>query len=289
MKALLPSPALILLLVTFNVVNASTFSTEATNASSPFQVVSGAADATTSWHINTTTAYSKNGRLTIPYPTSNEYDQDDDLLLVLFLSRTDSFLPMEIYGGWTRLASCYKTYNEQPQCFTAEDCLKEANRMGKTFCYSFPVGKGRDLGTVVFAKKVGRKEVTRTTKKITMGGWPPSWAIMTLLRGVNTTDPVRSVATASCDNSVHSLFPSVDALQDDVLLLSMAYDDAAPQSAFTAPSTTTVLGYTRGYDETGILYGKRIGSNGPTGSLMTGGDGSYHCKDALITLALRHN
>jgi len=230
--------------------------------------------AAPSWHVKTTSAYSSGGTLTIESPSSNHGD-----LLFLFLSRTDSFLPLKI-SGWTRLAECFKSYNEQAQCWSASDCILKKGR----YCRNFPQGTGRDLATVVFYRTV---KVDKTQFSFSIKGIHPSWAIMTALAGVDETNPLRSVGTASCDNSVHSAFPSVEGQVNDVLLLSMANDDAEDRDLFLAPPGTTTLGYTVGSDETGFLYGKRLTADGPTGTLTTGGDGSYHCKDALIAMTLR--
>jgi len=117
----------------------------------------------------------------------------------------------------------------------------------------------------------------------------PAWAILTAVKNADITDenPVRSVATASCDSSDSSKFPSVYGKTNDLLLLSMVFDDYASVSDFQAPSGTNMEGYISGYDEAGFLYSKELTREGETGIRTTKGDGSDKCKDALISLVVR--
>jgi len=232
----------------------------------------------TAWHVRTTTSYSFDGVLSIQSPSTNPED-----LLVLFLSRTDGLLPLELWG-WKRApgTECYKSYNKQDRCWVAEDCEK---RMGQ-FCTEFPDGNGQDLATAIFFKRADRM----TPYTFFMLGSTPSWAVLTAISGLDVSNvgngTVRDVATRSCDLRRHSSFPSVDGKEGDILLLSMAYDDGVDEDLFRAPPGTRMLGHTEGDDETGILYGMQLTEDGATGTMNTEGDGSHECKDALIALTL---
>lgn len=241
------------------------------------------------WHVKTTTAYSSNGDLVIESPSTNP-----NHMLFLFLSRTDSYLPLKL-KGWERPdpatigAECFKSYNEQPQCFHEKDCITR----GSKYCWEFVGGRsGRDLATVVFYRRASDKLSEFQIKM--KGSRHASWAIVTAMRGANHTHPIHGGAAtaASCDHSKQSQFViPANSINRDVLLLSQAYDDRVDREVFGPPPTTKLLGYTRGDDETGFLYGKRISNDSDNGNnitaLTTTGDGSYHCKDALIAISIR--
>ena len=81
----------------------------------------------------TTSAYHPTGNITIDRPPDSEKDD----LLLLFLSRTDDALPMQLYG-WVPVASCLKKHNNVKSCMTIEEC----DLVWKTYyCYG-----GHDLG-----------------------------------------------------------------------------------------------------------------------------------------------
>merc|ERR1712176_455391 len=114
--------------------------------------------------------------------------------------------------------------------------------------------------------------------------------IMTAVKGrVN----VQSLAYQSCDAIAQSAFPSVRGRRNDILLLSQVFDDPAVKSDFTAPPSTELMGDISGADTAAFLYGKVLTERGPTGILITGGQGEHlppirnGCKDALISLLLR--
>jgi len=234
--------------------------------------------------IKTTTAYSGDGNLMIQSPSGTSADD----LLFLFLSRTDGPLPLAMYG-WTRLAECFKSENQQDRCFTYNDC-SDIRVVGEStaYCDEFEDGTtGEDLATVVFYRKAtdgGEEEYS-----FSMEGDTESWAIMASIGGIDASDPVRDVGAVSCDQNSDSVFPSVEGNEGDILLLHMANDDAVEQDLFGPPPGTTVLAYTSGEDETGILYGKQLTASGSTGELKTEGDGSNVCRDALISLTLRRS
>ena len=166
--------------------------------------------------------------------------------------------------------------------------------MDGEYCDRFPSGENNhDLVTVVFFKKA---ETEQTEFSFDLQGSRAAWAIMTAIHGVDVTDPVRYVETESCDGEATSVFPSIeDGRIGDILLLSMAFDDAASSERFGPPPDTELLGYESGYDETGILFGKRLFEDGPTGVFETDGSGGQRtstsggikCKDALISMTLK--
>lgn len=69
---------------------------------------------------------------------------------------------------------------------------------------------------------------------------------------------MRSVATTSCNKTNHSIFTSAYGETDDLLLLSLVFDDRAAEEQFPAPNGTKVEGYVSGRDEAGFLYSKEL-------------------------------
>lgn len=241
------------------------------------------------WHVKTTTEYSSGGRITIDSPIGADdvaalAGAGESITLFLFLSRTDSYLPL-LLDGWTLAASCFKSYNSQSTCWKAEDCRSKWSD-GK-YCSSFPSGNGKDLGTVVYYRTIYSPDDVEDSYYIRIRGSHPSWAILTALRGIDPDDPVHGVAAQSRDRTSDSLFPSVLGNAGDILLLSMAFDDRASRSDFAAPDDTDLLGYTSGFDEAGFLYGTVLSTSGYTGTYKTRGSGGSSSKDALIAMTLR--
>ena len=119
----------------------------------------------------------------------------------------------------------------------------------------------------------------------------PAWAILVAVNNanINVQNPVRSIATVSCDKSVRGHFPSVFGKKRDVLLLSMAFDDAAGLDDFKAPTGTRLEAFVEDSDEAGFLYSKELSKDGQTGIRVTRGKGRDpgRCKDALISLIVR--
>jgi len=100
---------------------------------------------------------------------------------------------------------------------------------------------------------------------------------------------VRSVATTSCDKTNHSIFPSVYGETDDLLLLSLVYDDRAVEENFPPPNGTKVESYISGRDEAGFLYSKELEIDVETGTFnVTTVDIKYRCKDAMISLVVKN-
>ncbi|NVJ60249.1 MAG: DUF5011 domain-containing protein [Gammaproteobacteria bacterium] len=226
--------------------------------------------------VGSTANYSSNDRLNISAPSERENGD----LLMLFLSRTDDLLPTRL-SGWDTAAACFKTTNGQNECHEVPDCT---DRDGD-YCLRFDGGNGRDLATVVFTKPVTSGD--NSSYSFNLRGSKPSWAIMTAVRGADLSNPIRDVATESNDGSADSLFPSVYGETNDLLLLSMAFDDTAQRDDFQAPDGMTLVDWTRGSDEAGFLYSERLSSNGQTGSRKTRGPGGPNAKDALISLTVR--
>lgn len=225
----------------------------------------------------TTSAYHPRGDINITRPGQSETDD----LLFLFLSRTDEALPVKL-NGWTAVASCLKKHNNVNRCETIDNCRSEF--LWRGYCYS-----GADLGTVVYFRKITDYEPSYYHMNITAYYGRPAWAILTAVKNadISSENPVRSVATTSCDKSDSSIFPSVYGKEGDLLLLSMAFDDYASMQEFQAPTGTTMEKYVSGHDEAGFLYSKELNSVGETGVRVTRGSGNDYCKDVLISLVVR--
>lgn len=234
------------------------------------------------WNHGTYASSSKSGTITIEIP---KHTQVGDTLF-LFISRTDAFMPINL-AGWTRGASCFKKSNEQPTCFLARDCVEEYGNN----CLFFQQGvygnkgDGADLGTTLFHRTVTvddpnswNIELGYTNRRI--------WAIITAVTNVNQADPIRSAAGTSCDEVYESVFPSVNGEENDVLLLSQAFDDTASREDFWAPQGTFLLGRTITKDEFGILFGEKLQVSGFTGNFITRGQGGSECKDALLSIVV---
>ena len=229
-------------------------------------------------YINSARVYSSNNLLSIDVPS--EATNGD--LLVLFLSRTDDYLPMQM-EDWKSVAQCFKTDNGDKRCMINEDCK---SKEGGEYCEEFSSGgTGQDLATSVFTRKMN--DQVPSTLDFELKGKHPSWAILMAVRGVNPEDPVRSFTTASCDKEKQSVFPSVNGNKGDLLILSMAFDDTTTRNQFQAPSGTSMLDFVAGNDEAGVIYGKTLTANGPTGKQKTRGDGASACKDALISMVMQ--
>ena len=229
---------------------------------------------------------STTNNITIKVPPDSEIGD----MLFLFLSRTDDYLPMEL-DGWTTGASCYKTDNEQDNCFSVSDCIW----VDGDYCNRFKgedgyVGHGLDLATVLFYRTVIID--TPIAWNMTLRGSQPTWAIITAIPNVNAEMPINQtlgVRGTSCDRKYQSVFPSVYGKEDDILLLSQAFDDTASTTDFLAPEGTTRLGWIRSWDEAGFLYGKELRRTGYTGEHITEGLGlgnGAQCKDALLSIVV---
>jgi hypothetical protein len=127
---------------------------------------------------------------------------------------------------------------------------------------------------------------------MTLRGSQPSWAIITAIPNVNAETPINQtlgVRGTSCNRKYQSVFPSVYGKEDDILLLSQAFDDIASTTDFLAPEGSTRLGWVRSSDEAGFLYGKELRRTGYTGEHITEGLGlgnGKQCKDALLSIVV---
>ena len=84
-------------------------------------------------------------------------------------------------------------------------------------------------------------------------GGTTTWAVVTAIPNVNQDEPIRSVSETSCDFASKSVFPSVYGKENDVLLLSQSFDDAAEKSQFRRPLGTIRLGFTHSKDEVRLV------------------------------------
>lgn len=195
---------------------------------------------------------------------------------------------------WKRGATCFKTGNEQNKCFKASECILADG----DYCIRFKgadgfVGNGRDLATVLYYRQVTTD--TPASWSLQLRGTQPTWAIITAIPNVNELSPIDQalgVSGTSCDEEDESVFPSVYGGEDDVLLLSQAFDDTASASDFAAPNGTTRLGWIKSSDEAGFLFGKVLRRTGQTGKYITGGPGKGNgaeCKDALLSVVVKIN
>lgn len=162
------------------------------------------------------------------------------------LSRTDGLLPLELQG-WKRGAACLKSYNRQDQCLRASHCIQREGPYCLKFRQNGEEGSGKDLGTVLFYRKVTADLPGCVT--ITLPGSSTTWAIATVVSDVNEDQPIRRAAGRSCDVAWESVFPSIQGEANDVLLLSQCFDDTALRGDFLPPVGTKLLGWTNSVDE----------------------------------------
>lgn len=231
-----------------------------------------AADVGTVTNANTTAVWDSNGQgVRIARPSTAKTGD----LLVLFLHRTDDVLPLNV-SGWKRDAECFKRDNGY-QCTTASSCSGRESG----YCSA-------DLAQVVFHKTVRDGEPSSYTFNMNKdSSGHPGWAILTVVKGANTDNPVRDWANTGCDNMEDSLFPSVRGEVGDQLLLSQSFDDRVAMSKFNPPDNTSTYAWVSNSDEAGFLFGRRLSSSGSTGTMKTHGEGASSCKDALISLTIR--
>lgn len=267
----------------FVVLNSSNTALWSSNSGSGGSTDGGGSGGTTGSvsHVGTTQIWDADGQgVTIAKPANTQAGD----LMVLVLHRTDTTLPYAV-SGWTRRAECYKEDNGY-QCLNVSDCTSFSGDYCTRFQDKY---RGLDLAQVVFSRTAGTNEPSSYSFNLTKDGYArhPGWAILTTLRGANTTSPVRAWANKGCDGDNDSLFPSVDGRKGDMLLLSQSFDDRVSKETFGAPTGMSTFGYVANSDESGFLYGAVLTSDGPTGVRRTNGPGASGCKDALVSLTIK--
>ncbi|KAL3777389.1 hypothetical protein ACHAW5_004218 [Stephanodiscus triporus] len=207
--------------------------------------------------------------------------------LFLFVSRTDAYMSIRL-DGWTTGASCFKTYNDQPTCLLASDCVEKDGDDCLRFQGDGIAGGGYDLGTVLFHRRVTEDDLLSGTLQTFVEGTDNrrTWAIVTAITNVNQQSPIRAAAGTACDEDSDSVFPSVYGKDNDVLLLSQSFDDTASRDDFLPPDGTFLLGRAISRDEFGILFGEKLDRSGETAKRVTGGQGGSKCKDALLAIVV---
>ena len=232
----------------------------------------------TDWYHGSTNAYDEDGNMSWEIPKNAEAGD----LLLLFMSRTDDYLPIQL-PGWNYAASCFKSNNGQEKCLTINDCKTMLN---EAYCQKFWNGRGKDLATVVFYKEYQQNEPLIFKYEIL--GNNPGWGFLLAIKGVDASNPIRGFSGTSADGNRNSVFPSVyGGEKDDILLLSMAFDDTTEKNDFLPPSGTDFINFVNGKDEAGYIFSKVLTSNGETGELESIGPGGSSNKDALISLVLK--
>ena len=78
---------------------------------------------------------------------------------------------------------------------------------------------------------------------------------------VNREQPIQLVAGTSCDKKKQSVFPSVYGDQGNVLLLSQSFDDTAAVGQFSPPEGTTLMNWTREFDEVSTFLCRILNTN----------------------------
>ena len=245
-------------------------------------------EASTEWNHGTWTRTEEySGGITVYAPKDTRVGDT----LFLFLSRSDDYLPLEI-NDWTRGAECFKSDNGQKKCFTESDCIERDGEYCMKFNNTDGVsGRGRDLATVMFTRRINEDDVEGCWELDIRGGHT-TWATVAAIPNVNEANPIREVKPRSCDGqqarSEKSIFNGVYGRMNDVLLLSQAFDDKADTTHFGPPVGTELLGFSSGGDDAGFLWAKKFTSRGDTGELSTTGPGTKaRCKDALLSVVVK--
>jgi hypothetical protein len=158
------------------------------------------------WNHGTSTAITKKDlnkpntkRITFHIPPTTQVGDT----LFLFLHRTEAVTPLNI-DKWTRATECLKQYNEQKECFTFEDCIKQEG----AYCSKFDPklngsnkgsGNGSDLNVGVYYRHVTDEDPTCWT--IELPSWRANWITVTAIPDVNKEQPIASSMGTSCDVS----------------------------------------------------------------------------------------
>ncbi|MEM9454542.1 MAG: hypothetical protein AAGF11_10210 [Myxococcota bacterium] len=269
--------------------------------------------------IATTDDYADDGTIDIARPDSQTGD-----LLVLFLHRTDDYLPFHL-DGWTRVAECLGQDGHYGECMTEADCEEWNGNLA--YCERFIDGPSRDLGTMVFYRTVASDEPSSYSWGLKGNG--PAWAILTTLRGAKTDSPIRSWAGESHGADGDSpdggsmpdggsiVVPSVTARAGDMLLVSRVFGDQAREDRkarkgrkgrkgrknrkarrgrkarkarevqLEAPFDTMVFESVSGKHGAGYLFGQVLTEGGSTGAHKSENYGGFGGNDVSISLVVK--
>ncbi|MCH9681956.1 MAG: hypothetical protein K0V04_11020 [Deltaproteobacteria bacterium] len=201
---------------------------------------------------------------------------------VLFLHGRAT-LPLEL-DGWTRLAECFEAPDGGGGCMTAADCTQWGD--DGVHCLSLPQA---EIGTVVFSRVVGWDEPEGTLW--TPISDEPMWSMSVLLRGVDTTHPMRDWAGTSNDGFAGGRVPTVYGEPGDLLLSSFAIGasltDTSLEEAFSLPPELTAVSYGISPHGDGWLASRPLGTLGETVAYETMGSGAASNEDVLISLTIR--
>lgn len=183
--------------------NPSTFSS---SSASQVKNITQVEEPTDDWNHGTSTAVTKKDenkpnkkRITFHIPPTTQVGDT----LFLFLHRTEAVTPLNI-DKWTRATECLKQYNEQKECFTFQDCIKQEG----AYCSKFNQkldgsnkgsGTGSDLNVGVYYRHVTEEDPTCWT--IELPSWRANWIIVTAIPDVNKEQPIASSMGTSCDVS----------------------------------------------------------------------------------------
>ena len=151
------------------------------------------------WNNGATSISSTNGG-TIKFDVPEDTQVGDTLFL--FLSRSDSYLPLHI-DQWTRGTECFKSFNKQDVCMRAAHCVKRDGPYCLQFDNESSGGDGRDLATVVFYRHVEEEDPGCWT--LDLRGKTTVWAIVTAIPNVNRVQPIFRTNGTSCDVSTSDI------------------------------------------------------------------------------------
>ena len=162
-------------------------------------------------------------------------------LLLLFLHRTDDYLPWQLFQDWTRTAWCFKGNNHYNCALECVELLSSRGSHGEQYCKEFvhtgtygepangneETTSGQDLAQAVFIRKATKDDEEDVSIRVDMGGASrhPAWAMLMTLRGANATHPIRDWASTGADSHNSSIFPNVNGVPGDMILLSQSFDD----------------------------------------------------------------
>ena len=101
-----------------------------------------------------------------------------------------------------------------------------------------------------------------------IGGSHPGQRFLLTVTGIDNSDPFCRSSGISSDENSRSIFPSVYGMKDDLLVLSMVFDDIIKKRNFLSPDSTQFVNFVKGNDKARYLYSKRLFSSSPAGICM---------------------